>query len=79
MNPQQKEKTMRMDRDGSTVQKEAKGIMTQAQFEREKAYRAEISIAKSMLKNGLITEPEFQKIDRIMLEKYCPVQGCLGC
>lgn len=78
MNPSQKAKTRRMGREGLIVE-EAKGIMTQAQFEREKAYRAAILIAKSMLKNGLITEPEFQKIDRIMLEKYCPVQGCLGC
>ncbi len=79
MNPPQKEKTMKMGRDDLTVQKEVRGIMTQEQFEREKSYRAAILIAKSMLKNGLITEPEFQKIDRIMLEKYCPVQGCLGC
>ena len=53
--------------------------MTQEQFEREKAYRAAISIAKSMLKSGLITEQEYQKIDVSLLGKFRPAQGCLGC
>ena len=53
--------------------------MTQEQFEREKTYLAAISIAKSMLKSGLITEQEYQKIHVSLLEKYRPAQGCIGC
>ncbi len=51
--------------------------MTQEQFEREKTYRVTLSIAKSMLQNGLITELEYKKIDIMMLEKYRPLLGVL--
>ncbi len=51
--------------------------MTQEQFEREKAYRVTLSIAKSMLQNGLITEQEYKKIDIMMIEKYRPLLGVL--
>ena len=51
--------------------------MTQEQFEREKAYRITLSIAKTLLKQGLITEQEYKKIDGMMLEKYRPLLGGL--
>ena len=51
--------------------------MTQEQFEREKTYRVTMSIARSMLQNGLITEQEYKKIDIMMLEKYRPLLGVL--
>ena len=51
--------------------------MTQEQFEREKAYRVTLSIANSMLQNGLITDQEYKKIDIMMLEKYRSLLGVL--
>jgi hypothetical protein len=51
--------------------------MTQEQFEREKGYRVTLSIAKSMLQGGLITEQEYKKIDIMMIEKYRPLLGVL--
>lgn len=33
-------------------------------------YRAAMSMAKSMLERGLISEKEYYKIDRIMAKKY---------
>ena len=53
--------------------------MTPEQFNREKAYHVALSIAKSMLKSGMITEQEYKQIDFIILEKYRPVQGVLSC
>lgn len=52
--------------------------MTQEQFKSEKAYRATLSIAKAMLKNGLITEQEYKKIDTFLLNKYRPIFGLLS-
>lgn len=51
--------------------------MTQEQFEREKAYGVTLSIARSMLKSGLINEREYKKIDTMMLNKYRPILGSL--
>lgn len=51
--------------------------MTSEQFEREKAYCITLAIAKSMMQKGLITEQEYRKIDRMMLEKYRPLLGAL--
>ena len=38
---------------------------------------AAISMAKSMLEKGLITEEEYAEIDTILLEKYRPYLGTL--
>lgn len=51
--------------------------MSQEQFERESRYRAAMSIAGQMLKNGLITIQEFRQIDTMCAEKYLPVIGQL--
>lgn len=40
-------------------------------------YHAAISMAKSMLEKGLITEEEYAEIDTILLEKYRPYLGTL--
>lgn len=47
--------------------------MTHEQFEREKLYRAAIAIAKSMLRQGIINEDDFHKIDTLMLERFRPI------
>jgi uncharacterized membrane protein len=51
--------------------------MTHEQFEREKNYRVSISIAKSMLSKGLITDREYRKIDTKLIAKYQPIIGSL--
>ena len=51
--------------------------MTPEQFDREKAYRITLSIAKTMLQRELITEQEYKKIDGMMLGKYRPLLGVL--
>ncbi|MDD4510662.1 MAG: hypothetical protein PHY23_07160 [Oscillospiraceae bacterium] len=51
--------------------------MTDEQFEREKNYCAAISIAKSLLAKGLISERNYRKIDTIYIKKYRPVLGGL--
>jgi hypothetical protein len=51
--------------------------MTREQFEREKNYRAAISPANAMLKNGLISVLEYRKINSVFIKKYRPVFGCL--
>lgn len=51
--------------------------MTSEQFEREKTYQVTISIARSMLQQGIITEREFKKVNRMMVEKYRPLIGSL--
>lgn len=51
--------------------------MSKPEFQREKLYRVALSIAKSMLKNALISEEEYRQIDTILLEKYKPTLGIL--
>ena len=51
--------------------------MTSEQFESEKEYQARISIVKTMLKLGLITKSEYDKIDTKFLKKYSPIFGSL--
>ena len=52
--------------------------MSEEMFNAEKIYRATMTIAKSMLKKGLITAEEYAIIDNKMLEKYRPVFGTLS-
>lgn len=51
--------------------------MTSEQFESEKEYQSRISIVKTMLKLGLITKSEYDKIDTKFLKKYSPIFGSL--
>ena len=51
--------------------------MTEEQFRCEKLYQAAIFIARTMLRQGLISEEEMRIIDEILLEKYKPLLGGL--
>ena len=51
--------------------------MTPEQFGREKRYRLAMTIAKSLLKNELITQDEYAHIDTIFARKFSPVWGGL--
>lgn len=51
--------------------------MTKEQFKAESSYRVSMDVVGSMLKNGLLTKKEYDKIDTIMLKKYQPILGSL--
>ena len=51
--------------------------MNQEQFEREKEYESRMSIFRKMLKSGIITKKEYNKIDTIFVKKYAPIFGTL--
>jgi len=51
--------------------------MTKEQFKREMLYQMTLSIARTLLKDGLIFPDEFKKIDAFLKAKYNPVLGSL--
>jgi hypothetical protein len=51
--------------------------MNKDQFDRERLYQATLSLARTMLQRGLITEDELTMIDTKMREKYKPLLGTL--
>ena len=51
--------------------------MTPEQFEMEKNYRLALTIAKTMLKNEMISPKEYRKIDAMLIAKYQPILGGL--
>ena len=52
-------------------------MMDKEQFRVERLYQISLSIAKSMLEKGAISEEEYTQIDTILLEKYRPILGTL--
>ena len=46
-------------------------------FQNEMMYQTTMSLARKMLREGLISEEEYRQIDTIFLEKYQPVFGTL--
>ena len=51
--------------------------MSKEDMRREKLYQTTMHIARKMLKEGIISEDEYRRIDKIFLEKYKPVLGTL--
>ncbi|MDD4511060.1 MAG: hypothetical protein PHY23_09190 [Oscillospiraceae bacterium] len=51
--------------------------MRKDEFRNEKLYQTTMSIARTMLKEGIISEEEYRRIDTIFFEKYRPVFGTL--
>ena len=51
--------------------------MSNEDFHNDMLYHVAISMAKSMLEKGLITEEEYAEIDTILLKKYQPYLGTL--
>ena len=51
--------------------------MRKDEFRNEKLYQTTMSIARIMLKEGIVSEEEYRRIDTIFLEKYHPVFGTL--
>ena len=49
--------------------------MDKARFDNEKAYQLTMSLARTMLRNALITQEEYDRIDIMMTRKYRPLLG----
>lgn len=53
-------------------------MLSAQQFEADRDYGATMSIAKSLLKEGLINEQEYKKIKGYFIKKYAPVMNWIG-
>ena len=51
--------------------------MTPEEYRNDMLYHAAISMAKTMLEKGLLTQEEYAEIDTILLQKYSPYLGSL--
>lgn len=51
--------------------------MSEDQFRNELLYQTTMSITKSMLEKGVISEEDYHEIDTIILEKYQPIFGTI--
>lgn len=51
--------------------------VSKEQLRVERLYLMSLSVAKSMLQKGVISEDEYSEIDTILLEKYRPTLGTL--
>ena len=51
--------------------------MSEKEFRAELRYRMSLSVARSMLEEGAITEEENRQIDTILLKKHRPILGTL--
>ncbi len=51
--------------------------VSEKEFRAELRYQMSLSIAKTMLKKGIITRDEYSEIDTILLQKYRPILGTL--
>ena len=51
--------------------------MTKEQLQAERLYQMSLSVAKTMLRKGVISEEEYKQIDTILLAKYRPILGTL--
>lgn len=52
-------------------------MMKNEQFQKEKMYLATMTIAKNLLKQGIISEDEYHEIDTKFTNKYQPSLGTL--
>jgi hypothetical protein len=49
--------------------------MTTEQFDREMKYQAALAIARSMLRQGIIDNDDFNKTEEILRQKFSPFIG----
>jgi len=57
----------------------SKAVMpvSEKEFRAELRYRMSLSVARSLLEEGAITEEEYSEIDTILLQKHRPILGTL--
>ena len=53
-------------------------MINNKQFRNEKEYQIHMSVVRSMLKQRLISEKDYKKIEIILLNKYRPIFGTLA-
>lgn len=53
--------------------------MTAEQFNREKRYQAALSIARDMLRQGVLDEADFLRVEAKLSEKFRPIFGGFFC
>lgn len=53
--------------------------MTAEQFDREKRYQAALSIARDMLRQGVLDEADFLRVEAKLAEKFRPTFGGFFC
>lgn len=58
---------------------ENKTALTAAQFDREKKYQAALAVARDMLRQDVINEADFLRIESKLAEKFKPVFGGFLC
>ena len=51
--------------------------MSEKEFRAELRYRMSLSVERSLLEEGAITEDEYSEIDTILLKKHRPILGTL--
>lgn len=51
--------------------------MSEDQFRNETLYQTTMSLARTMLEKGVISEEDYNEFDTNMLEKYQPIFGTL--
>ena len=49
--------------------------MTKEEFHNEKMYQATMAMVRRMHSEGLISQEEYERVERIFLEKYKPLIG----
>ena len=49
--------------------------MTHEQFDREKKYQAALAVARSLLREGIIDDGDFTKVEDVLRRKFCPFIG----
>lgn len=49
--------------------------MTKEEFHNEKMYQATMGMVRRMRSEGLISQEEYERVERIFLEKYKPLIG----
>lgn len=51
--------------------------MSKEDMRKEKLYQTTMHIARKMLEEGIISEKEYHRVEKIFIEKYKPVFGTL--
>jgi hypothetical protein len=49
--------------------------MTPEQFDREKKYQAALAVARTLLRQGIIDDDDFDKTESILRRKFSPILG----
>ncbi len=52
--------------------------MNKEQMEAEFDFRVSLGIVKNMLTEGLLSKPEYEKVKKLLLQKYAPVISSLA-